>query len=189
MSDPFIGEIRLLANNFTPSGWLSCTGETFPIHQYEALFAVIGVRFGGNVNAGNFAVPNLDGRAIVGAGAGPGLVEISFGEHAGVTSVELTAAASAAHSHNWQAVEADGAAPTLTPTSFLAQGHVSGGPVALRGKKLYTKNSPDKVMAGDILAPAGGNASGGANAHSNIQPCIGMNYYICYDGVFPVHQS
>ena len=70
--DPFIGEIRMFTGNFAPAGWLYCWGQTLPISQNQALFAVIGVQFGGNGTT-NFMLPDLRGRIPLCAGAGTNL--------------------------------------------------------------------------------------------------------------------
>lgn len=48
MSSPFLGEIRIVAFNFPPSGWLLCNGQTLSINTYQALFALLGTTYGGN---------------------------------------------------------------------------------------------------------------------------------------------
>jgi microcystin-dependent protein len=38
MSDPYVGEIRLLGFSRVPNGWLPCNGSLQPISQYDVLF-------------------------------------------------------------------------------------------------------------------------------------------------------
>ena len=57
---PFLG-------NFTPEGYVLAQGQILQITQNEALYAVIGNTYGGNVNQGTFALPNLEGRTVIGA--------------------------------------------------------------------------------------------------------------------------
>jgi microcystin-dependent protein len=68
--DPFIGEIRAFAGNFAPVGWFLCQGQTLPIAQYQALFAIIGTTYGGN-GTSDFQLPNLQGQTMVGVGTSP----------------------------------------------------------------------------------------------------------------------
>ena len=56
--EPYLGEIRLFPFNFAPKGWAACNGASYPIAQYQALFALIGTTFGGDGRT-NFALPNL----------------------------------------------------------------------------------------------------------------------------------
>lgn len=47
-SEPFIGEIKLLVEDFAPRGWAYCSGQLLPIHSHSALFSLIGTKFGGD---------------------------------------------------------------------------------------------------------------------------------------------
>ncbi|HST37462.1 MAG TPA: tail fiber protein [Allosphingosinicella sp.] len=78
-SSPMLGAIGLFAANFAPAGWLVADGSPFSVPQNEPLYQTIGTQFGGN-DAVFFELPNLVGRAIVGAGMGPGLAPVSVGE-------------------------------------------------------------------------------------------------------------
>ena len=40
MSDQFLGEIRIFAGNFAPTGWAFCNGQLLLITQNTALFAL-----------------------------------------------------------------------------------------------------------------------------------------------------
>src|SRR6185437_8056247 len=35
MSEPFIGEMRVVAFDFAPKGWLQCAGQTLQVSQYQ----------------------------------------------------------------------------------------------------------------------------------------------------------
>jgi microcystin-dependent protein len=63
----FIGEVKLFAGNFTPRGWMLCQGQTLPISQYTALFAVLGTNYGGDGRS-NFNLPDLRGKVPIGVG-------------------------------------------------------------------------------------------------------------------------
>jgi microcystin-dependent protein len=76
---PMIGAIGLFAGVFAPDGWLVADGSPFSIPQNVALYETIGTQFGGKSSL-FFELPNLKGRAIVGAGAGPGLAPVTVGE-------------------------------------------------------------------------------------------------------------
>jgi microcystin-dependent protein len=65
---PLVGEVRMLASNFAPFGWVPCDGRELLISSNTALFSVIGTRFGGN-GVTNFRVPDLRGRAAMGPGS------------------------------------------------------------------------------------------------------------------------
>jgi microcystin-dependent protein len=78
MSDPFLGEIRMVGFNFNPVGWALCNGQLLPIAQNSALFALLGTTFGGNGTT-TFGLPDFRGRGPVGMGNGPGLTPIVQG--------------------------------------------------------------------------------------------------------------
>ncbi|WP_374470062.1 tail fiber protein [Phenylobacterium sp.] len=61
-----VGEVRAFAGT-PPSGWLLCDGRELPIANYEVLYAVIGNAFG-HTGVSTFRLPDLQGRAVVGAG-------------------------------------------------------------------------------------------------------------------------
>lgn len=99
MSDPYIGEIRMLASNFAPRGFLLCTGQLLPVSQNQAMFALLGTYYGGNGQT-NFGLPDFQGRSPIGWGQGAGLQNYVIGQAAGVESLLLTNANMPAHVHN-----------------------------------------------------------------------------------------
>jgi microcystin-dependent protein len=56
--DPFVGSILLVPYTYLPDGWLPCVGTLLPVQEYEALFALIGTKFGGDAMP-HFALPDL----------------------------------------------------------------------------------------------------------------------------------
>ena len=55
---PMISQISLFAFNFPPAGWMFCDGALLPISENDALFMLIGNKFGGDGQE-TFAVPNI----------------------------------------------------------------------------------------------------------------------------------
>src|SRR6185503_14908975 len=72
MSEPFLGEIKIMSFGFAPKGWALCNGQTLPINQNQALFSLFGTMYGGNGQT-TFQLPNLQGRipAHIGNGLNP----------------------------------------------------------------------------------------------------------------------
>ena len=99
MSDPYIGEIRMLASNFAPRGFLLCTGQLLPVNQNQAMFALLGTAFGGN-GVSNFGLPDFQGRSPLGWGQGAGLQNYVIGQAAGVETLVQTNSNMPAHVHN-----------------------------------------------------------------------------------------
>jgi hypothetical protein len=58
--DVLIGTIQLFPYTFAPMGWMSCEGQLMNITQNQALYSLIGTKFGGDGRT-NFALPNLNG--------------------------------------------------------------------------------------------------------------------------------
>ena len=67
--DTLIGSIMLWPLAWAPKDWLFCNGQELPIMQNQVLFALLGTTYGGDGNT-TFALPNLNGRAPVGAQMG-----------------------------------------------------------------------------------------------------------------------
>ena len=61
MSEPFLGEIRMVGFTFAPQGWALCNGQIMSISQNTALFSLLGTTYGGNGQT-TFALPDLRGR-------------------------------------------------------------------------------------------------------------------------------
>ena len=65
-----LGQIVMFGGDFAPRGWALCQGQLLPINQHEALFSLLGNRYGGDGKA-TFALPDLRGRAPTGATDAP----------------------------------------------------------------------------------------------------------------------
>lgn len=166
MSDPFVGEIRIFAGNFPPTGWAFCDGQLMAISHNTALFSLLGTTYGGDGRA-TFALPDLRGRAAMQAGSGPGLSPRELGESGGVTSVTLAATQLPAHSHQVNAaLNTDQAAPD--------------GSHLLGNAAMYAPAGTPVPMAAEAVGPSGGNA-----AHNNLQPCLTVSYIIALQGEYP----
>jgi microcystin-dependent protein len=89
--DAYIAEIRLFAGNFAPQGWAFCDGQTLSISQNQALFALIGVTYGGDGRS-TFKLPDLRGRVPIHAGfsQAPGLSQVILGEQGGTETNTIT---------------------------------------------------------------------------------------------------
>jgi microcystin-dependent protein len=62
-----LGSIRTFAGNFAPGGSAEAAGQTLQIIQNTALFSLLGTMYGGN-GTSTFALPDLDGQTMIGAG-------------------------------------------------------------------------------------------------------------------------
>lgn len=105
MSDPFVGEIRMFAGNFSPRGWAFCDGTLLAISQNDALFSLIGTTYGGDGRT-TMALPNLMGRSAMHPGRGSGLTSRRLGEKTGSTTVTLAEAKIPSHNHTFNGASA-----------------------------------------------------------------------------------
>lgn len=80
---PFVSEIGLFPFNFAPVGWAQCNGQILAISSNTALFSLLGTMYGGDGKT-TFALPDLQGRAPLSQGLGPGLSTYEQGEKGGV---------------------------------------------------------------------------------------------------------
>ena len=170
--DPFVAEIRIFPFNFAPKGWAWCDGQLLPLSQNTALFSLLGTTYGGDGKS-TFALPNLQGRAPMHPGQGPGLSLHDLGEMGGTESVTLQAAEIPSHSHSLRASVEDGTQGTLASGVALATSV---------GGSLYQADTVSTLGAMNVnsLAPAGSNLP-----HNNMQPYLTFYFNIALQGVFP----
>ncbi len=170
MADPFVAEIRIFPFNFAPSGWAWCDGQLMPLSQNTALFSLLGTTYGGN-GVSNFALPDLQGRAPMHPGQGPGLSLHDLGETGGSETVTLLESEIPSHAH---ALRADSQDPG---------DNFGPGPLMVAGRApVYqpTTNSNLVTLAPEALSPAGGD-----HPHNNMQPYLTLYFCIALQGVFP----
>ncbi len=173
MADPFLGEIRMFAGTFAPSGWALCNGQTLPLQQNTALFSLLGTSYGGDGKS-TFALPNLQGATPLGFGQGPGLSARSQGETGGVAAVTLQTAEIPAHTHTARAAATPGSEPAPGAASVWAPAG------AARGERMYTRQPATVTMSGTAIA-----AAGGSQPHNNRPPYLGVTFIIALQGVYP----
>jgi microcystin-dependent protein len=95
------GTIATYASSTIPAGWLECDGSDKSKTTYAELFTLITTDFGTAVDATNdFKLPDLRGRAVLGAGTGSGLTARSLGVPGGVEDVTLSGTQIPNHSHS-----------------------------------------------------------------------------------------
>jgi microcystin-dependent protein len=173
MADPFIGEIRMVGFSFAPVDWADADGQLIAISQNNALYSLYGTTYGGDGQK-DFALPDLRGRAPIHCGKGPGLPEFKRGQHGGSTDVVLSEDELPSHEHaakvNAKAAEANQGSPT---GHYWAQ--------LPRNAVLYS-DSRDTPMAADAVEVA---ASGGGQAHANMQPYLTIRFCVSLAGLYP----
>lgn len=169
MSEPFIAEIKIFGGNFAPRNWAFCNGQLLPIAQNTALFSLIGTTYGGDGRT-TTALPNLQGRAVMHPGNGPGLTPRSLGQHGGESYVTLTQQQIPSHNHNMQGNSAAATSGEPAGAQFADTGPL----------KNYASLRDNESLASQAVANTGSNA-----AHNNLQPFTGLNFIIALIGLFP----
>jgi len=172
---PFIGEIKIFAGNFAPEGWLFCQGQMLNVSQYQTLFAVIGTIYGGDGQR-TFQLPNLQAYAPMGQGAGPGLTPRQIGKPTGKKNITLAMAQMPPHKHDVAATNATG--NSSDPTNRIWAKNVSTPAIQPYGQTVV---SP-VTMHGDAIGPS---SSTNTEPHDNMQPYLGINFIIAWDGEYP----
>ncbi len=175
MSDPFLGEIRLVGFNYAPDGWALCQGQVLQTNQNQALYSLLSNTFGGSA-PNTFGLPDLRGRTPVGAGAGAGLTPVSWGQKGGNESVALSQSQLPVHTHSatfvGQSSPLSGTAtttvtgdvgtstanamvpPAAGATTYLSATTAKVGLNTVSFNGLYTAAAPDasKAMLGGLHA-------------------------------------
>lgn len=93
-----LAQIIEFAGNFAPRGWAFANGQLLPISQNQALFSLLGTMYGGDGRT-TFALPDLRGRTLVGAGIDDFGVDYFVGETFGADWNTLAVSNLAAHDH------------------------------------------------------------------------------------------
>lgn len=172
MADPFVAEIRIFPFNFAPKGWAWCDGQLLPLSQNTALFSLLGTTYGGDGKS-NFALPDLQGRAPMHPGQGPGLSLHDLGEQGGSDTVTLLESEIPSHNHQVKSVDARGNSASIEGKSF--------GRPAMGRPDAYTTVTGSRVPMHPLtIAPAGGD-----QPHNNLQPYLTFYFCIALQGVFP----
>lgn len=159
-----MGMIMPVGFNFAPRGWMFCNGQTVPISQNSAMFALLGTMYGGDGQT-TFGIPDLRGRVPVGSqGNGPGLTPIAQGEKAGVNnvtvisngavSISLTSANLPPHTHpaSMSTASSNIAATTAVQVSSGTNTIPPVSPTATDGAVL--SSSPNGATGGAIYLPS-----------------------------------
>jgi len=166
MSEPFLGEIRMMSFQFAPRNWALCNGQLLPINQNQALFSLLGTMHGGDGQT-NFALPDLRGRTPVHMGQSDLGSYRDVGQRGGTEAHTLTSAELPQHTHGVLA------AADATST------HPDGGRFGTTTGAHYGA-SPQVVMAPGLV----GNV-GGSQAHPNMPPYLVVSFAIALTGIFP----
>ena len=208
MSDPFIGEIRMVGFPYAPVGWALCNGQSLPVAQYQALYVLLGNTYGGNTS--NFNLPDLQGRVPLHAGNGTGLPAYALGSKGGAASVTLTENQMPSHTHAATFVPTgSGGTPAVNVTVYASDanggtntpnGNYIGGNLTVSGSHppgMFVTN-PGSSTLGPIAGvsatlsgvPTGAGTvtnalAGNGQAFSTEPPYLAVYFIIALEGMYP----
>jgi microcystin-dependent protein len=175
MSEPFLGEIRMVGFNFAPRGWAFCNGQSLPIKQNQALYYLLGTTYGGDGRT-VFSLPDLRGRTPLHTGA-TGFGPFHYlGSKGGEETHTLGVDEIPSHQHNIHASNMDGET-TNASNNVLAR--EVGNPYA----------TPTQTAELINMNPAIVTNTGGNQSHNNMQPFLVVNFCIALQGIPPVHNE
>lgn len=163
MSEPFLGEIKIVSFNFAPKGWAFCNGQLLPINQNQALFAILGTTYGGDGRT-TFALPDLRGRVPLHTGN-----TFTLGERAGEEAHTVVTAEMPGHTH-----------PAVASANPADQVSPAGNYWAASEAFTAFAGSP-----GETMAPQSVSTVGGSQPHTNLSPYLVVNFVIALQGIFP----
>ncbi len=163
MSQPFLGEVKIISWNFSPKGWAFCNGQFLPINQNQALFSILGTMYGGNGQT-TFALPDLRGRVPIHMGSG-----FTEGQAGGQEFHTVTQSEMPAHNHFVGASSNTNNATNSPTGNIFAPSNVATYHTA----------------ANTTLLPNETTNVGGSQPHENRQPFIVLNMIIALIGIFP----
>lgn len=164
MSEPFLGEIKIISWNFPPRGWAFCNGQLLPINQNQALFSIMGTTYGGDGRQ-TFGLPNLQGRIPVHTGNGFVLGQVGGEQSHPLSLNELP-------THNHAANCNSGAGTAASPSGAVWAQDPNG-------------NAPYSSSGGSGMAISTVNPVGGSQAHNNLAPYLTLNFIVALQGIFP----
>ena len=169
-TEPFMGQLMLVASSYCPKDWLEANGQMLSISDNPALYSLLGTSYGGNGHS-TFALPDLRGRVPVGQGTGPGLSPVVRGQSGGTETVTLFTSQLPPHTHALQASSqpATHAAPANDRALAVTQNAGS-----------YVQGSADTALAANSIG-----ATGGGQPVPIRNPYLGMRWCINVFGVYP----
>ena len=183
------GDLKPTAAAVAPQGWLLCNGQQYSRGDYAVLFNVIGLAWTGTDDGSTFNVPDLRGRAPIGAGQGAGLTNRLVGQRGGEESHVLNtnemplhghAVSDPPHSHGvydpphahteWgaDALWTYGGGQYQTPTVIGSWG----------GNQHATSYNATGIGIYGSATGVSVVAAGGNGAHGNMQPFAAVNWLI-----------
>lgn len=183
------GVVQMYAGTVIPEGWLQCNGAQVAIEDYPQLYAAVGDTYGIAVTDGNFVLPDLEGRVVIGAGLGTATDATNhlIGSTGGEESHILTTDEMAAHTHGSKTltgyfnIRNTGGITAGYNTILGRSGIVTRSTYTWSGThdNLGTTSATNPTTERVTITATHEHDSVGLNqAHNNMQPYLTMHYII-----------
>lgn len=178
-TEPFIGEIKILAFDFAPRNYMLCAGQLLSISSNSALFALLGTNYGGN-GIQTFGLPDLRGRVPLSQGSF-NQQPYSMGQLAGLPTTTLLSINTPMHTHSAngitvsEPVAATGGDTDSPVNAFLPKA----------GTDFYSTVSTPGTHYGFLQASGQTGITGSGLPFSTMNPYLVINYSIAIFGIFP----
>jgi len=171
-----IGFTTLFAGNYAPIGWAICDGSLLLVSAYPKLFSVIGNTYGGDGKR-TFALPDLRGRAIAGAGKGDSAYKNGY---SGGTELQepLKTKHIPAHTHPVQM--------TMTPKAALvanATSPVNAVYAINTNQQLYNYDTDTNMGPFTTTITTSSVGTTDPRPIPVLHPVLALNYIICISGL------
>lgn len=178
--EPYIGQVCTFAFDYCPRGYLPADGRVVSISQNTALFSLLGVLYGGDGRT-TFGLPDLRGRAVVGAGGASAQTSpVALGQMRGQEAVSLLAnqLPQTPVSVAVQVSQNNGSKAVATAGDLLAVSNANG-----RGQPMYVPpaDAGNQVALGGVQATL----EGEGKPVPTLPPELGLTQCIATDGLFP----
>lgn len=176
------GSMSAFAGSSAPFGWLLCDGSVVSQSTYASLYAVIGATYNtGGEGAGNFRLPNLKGRVIVGYDS----ADVDFdalGETGGSKDVTLSINEMPTHNHDIglgsSGFTDNPGDHSHTSTDFPNAPTQTYDAGTTRFGRNSVANGMTSSLNGQHTHEVFLYSEGGNTAHNNLQPYIALNWII-----------
>lgn len=181
--DYYLGTIIPWLLPWAPMNFKMCNGQELNISEYNSLFSLIGTTYGGD-GINKFALPNLNGRFMVGAGLQPGGHDYILGEMSGTEQVTLVGENMPSHNHNLTV--------QVKKKCSNGQGTQSASPkshVVSRSSSSsvtpYSASAVENSYTGGYNIIVNEANQGGGLPHDNMPPFRTISFIICVAGIWP----
>ena len=199
----YIGEVRAFASTWAPRNWVFCQGQLLSISQNEALYSIVGTTYGGDGRT-TFALPDLRGRTIIGAGQGNGLTNRKLGASIGNEEEYLTMTEMPAHDHIAIVSSASGAGTVSGDVKIPVNTTGGDDDIATNnfisadanGEKRFANSPSSGTYLGALASDLAVDLSsidvtvnvintGNGLPFDKMKPATVSNYIICIVGIYP----